>query len=149
MAELGIAAGVGGLVSLGITLCQGFMNYYGAYKGQDEVVRRFLVAVDGLQSTCKSFGPILESLGGQRLPQDTYDAVKKRMGEFEEVLRNLENELKSIKTVPPPDANLWGKTKAKMRSTIYPFKEGTLLKLQGLVADSRDNLLFALTALNM
>jgi hypothetical protein len=64
MAEFALASGVVGCVSLGISLCQGLYEYYGAYKGQDEVIRSLLNSVGRLQNICTVIGNALQALAG-------------------------------------------------------------------------------------
>ncbi|KAL3441838.1 hypothetical protein BJX65DRAFT_313472 [Aspergillus insuetus] len=53
-----VSAGAVGVVSLGLTVSQGFMSFYGPWKSYDEEIQDFTGKLDGLQNILK----ILERL---------------------------------------------------------------------------------------
>ena len=55
MAEIGLAASLAGLVSLGLQVCSGLVDYYHAYREAENDVRRFCEELNHLTRTLTSF----------------------------------------------------------------------------------------------
>lgn len=46
-------------------------------------------------------------------------------------------------------SSIWSKVHGQGRRLLYPFRESTLLKVMGIVADIRENLSFAVDLLHL
>ncbi|KAI9766660.1 MAG: hypothetical protein M1839_004783 [Geoglossum umbratile] len=143
MAEvLGIASGAAGLVSLGITVCQGLLAYYSAWKDSDSTVETMYNSVENVTKTLVFLKITIES---QRFSPGAIAQAKESVASCEGGIKSLGKKLEKVRTTPLNDG--WReKTKAHSRKALYPFKEPTLLKLRDTANDLRDQLGLALSA---
>ncbi|KAI9838025.1 MAG: hypothetical protein M1819_006179 [Sarea resinae] len=130
-----------GLVALGITVCQGLIQYYGSYKGR---------ALD-IKLTCDSLGGLSKSLiliqqSAETTGSESHKAVViESLESCRRGIECLEKKLKQIEEVPRPE--LSAKIRSQVQRALYPFKESTLAKLREIVSDLRANLKLALIEL--
>ncbi|KAI5203928.1 hypothetical protein E4T39_03871 [Aureobasidium subglaciale] len=147
--DLGTAIGV---VSLGIQVLQGVIDYYGAYQDYG----------DDIASLCNSSTALLETLRFLQVQLERKDTVSDAfraqisasVQQCNEGLSKLGNELNKIMGQPiPTNSDLFSKVKHQAanqsRRVSYPFKCSTLAKLREVVQDLRDNLALALQALGL
>ncbi|KAL2859333.1 hypothetical protein BJX68DRAFT_261771 [Aspergillus pseudodeflectus] len=67
-----ISAGVVGVVSLGLTIGQGFLRYYGPLRDYDDEIRGFTTKVTGLLNTLHVLEGLLSPENELQLPSDQY-----------------------------------------------------------------------------
>ncbi|KAL3465907.1 hypothetical protein BJX64DRAFT_45696 [Aspergillus heterothallicus] len=145
-----VSAGVVGVVSLGLTLAQGFLRYYGPWKDYDDDIRGFTTNVDGLLQTLKLLEGFLSPENELSLPSDQYrQLVLNNLTSCEEACRRLEKiltECKSsdISSSPFVRKHDW----LRLKRAVYPFNKETLVTLSQLVSGLQDNLSLALQLLN-
>ncbi|KAL4922022.1 hypothetical protein BDW62DRAFT_197258 [Aspergillus aurantiobrunneus] len=72
-----VRAGVVGVVSLGLTLCQGLITYYGPWNGYDNEIADFSTKVEGLMSTSKVLEGFVSEDQELDLPSDQYRKLKR------------------------------------------------------------------------
>ena len=139
------AAGVAGLLSLGIAVCQSSLDYYDSWKkGEDDVAKTY-ASIEELSKTLKLLALAIDS---KDLNSDIVAQIRNSIESSTESLRNLERKLNKVRVVALQ--NGWkDKTKAQFRRTLYPFKESTLAKLRELSCEARDNLSLALNVLQI
>lgn len=145
MDPLSIAASATGLISLGITVCNGLLEYYSSWKDAEEEVSRMYNSIEALTKTL-----ILIDLSIQHksFNCDIVVRVEESIASTQRGLDSLRKKLEKIKVVPQQEG--WReKTKAHFRRAVFPFKESTLVKLKELGNELRDNLSIALDALQM
>ncbi|RSL52548.1 hypothetical protein CEP54_010867 [Fusarium duplospermum] len=127
MAEaLGIASGVAGIVSLGITICSGLDTFFSAIKDRDDDVKRACE----LLSLFRTYIDLIESKASilsSRHAQAT-DLVVLALKFCESELRTLKKLVDSLKVDDSSDvARKWDKSKSVIK---YPFQQKKLTQVQ-------------------
>lgn len=140
---LSIIASAGGIISLGITVCQGLIDYYQAFAGQYRDVR---VVVQDLQGLEKSLTLLRDSL--TRRP-DLLDLVgphivtlKGRIDDLQPILDRFRGDA-SRRDVSGHQA-FKEMVKTTAHRTLYPFMKGTISELRDTVWRAQDTLCLAL-----
>ncbi|KAL1619081.1 hypothetical protein SLS54_006933 [Diplodia seriata] len=147
MAEaLGVASGAAGIVSLSITVCQGIVKYYTAYKGQDEEVSQALEHVLCLKGLLEILSPLLEqqSSVGPEAVEVANNCIFRCTGslqKFERILKRCNQEAASN--------SVQEKFRHIGQKAIYPFKKETLKSLKDGVNDCRNDLNTAINVLQL
>ncbi|KAL5341361.1 hypothetical protein BJX70DRAFT_66428 [Aspergillus crustosus] len=148
-----VSAGVVGVISLGLTLSQGFLRYYAPWRDYDDEIRGFTTKVNGLLQTLRLFESLLRPGHELQLPSDQYRLlVLDNLASCKEACERLEKMLEECKS-----SNLAVLTPASTRKSgwirlkraAYPFKKETLVTLSELVSGLRDNLSLALQLLTI
>ncbi|KAL8822146.1 MAG: hypothetical protein Q9191_007112 [Dirinaria sp. TL-2023a] len=143
--ELGVASSVAGLLSLGIEVCGGLLQYYRSWKSAEEDVARTYVSVDALAKTLLLIKEVVEK---NDFSTEHAKNVEASVIAVQQAINSLKKKLDKIKLTPKRDT--WSeKPKAHLRRTLYPFKESTLVKLRELTQDARDDLDLAINTLQM
>lgn len=126
MASLDVAAGVAGLLSLGIQITQSLVNFYSEYKNQKSDItyttkklNRLLDVFVNLQSITKRKTCSDE----QQLPRMIEDSIH----DCKDCIQELGAELNKFEKPPKNDGTVVIKTVA--RKIAYPFRRSTLQKL--------------------
>jgi hypothetical protein len=139
-----VAGSAVGIISLGIQVCRGLVQYYGSWKdaptdtvtmckSAENLTAVLLVLQDAIQSK-------MVALNAQIVVQNSIETCRSSISQ-------LENELTKVQKVK--GESTWAKIHGQGRRLLYPFREGTLLKLRGIVADIRDNLSLAVDTLHL
>ena len=146
MAEaFGVAASVGGVVSLGLTVCQGLLTCYGSWKDAPADVERMRESIKALNDTFDVLNTLTKN---EKFGCGIRNIVKQSIESCEGGLNKLKLKLDKIKVTPESDK--WNeKAKAHFRRSLYPFKEGTVEKLMRIANELRNNLSVAIQALQM
>ena len=135
---LSIIASAGGIISLGITVCQGLIDYCQTFAGQYRDVR---VLVQDLQDLQKSLTSLQDSLTHRpdllNLVLPHIDRLKSRIDDLQPVLGRFEENVSKQHAFKD-------KVTTATQRTLYPFKKGTLSKLRDTVRQAQDNLKLAL-----
>ncbi|KAF3482178.1 ankyrin repeat-containing protein [Arthroderma uncinatum] len=145
---LSVAGSVAGLVSLSIQVTGSIVKFYDSYKGQD-------VAVDRTTGKLKSFLSMLQYLH-QRIQErkfqpdekDLIQAIESSIENCGDLIYELQDECEKFRKKAPA-GDLKAAIKATGRRVSYPFKESTLKKLDEDIGEMRENLTFALNALQI
>ena len=142
---LSIASGVAGIVSLGMTVCQGLMEYYGAWKGYEADVTAIMNSIDHLFRTLQQFE---DRLGDTtHLKKDAVDSLERSINACRYGVSELEKKLGKIRDRGRPGK--LGMLEYHSRRALYPFKTSTLAKLQEIVGELRQNMMFAAGVLQL
>jgi hypothetical protein len=143
-----ISAGVVGVVSLGLTVSQGFMSFYGPWKSYDEEIQDFTGKLDGLQNILKILEGFILDEDDLGLASDQYKKlVLANLASCQTACRRLEEMLEKCKSTdcsPFVRKHDW----LRSRRAAYPFKKETLVILCQTVSGLQDNLSLALQLLN-
>ncbi|KAL2838808.1 hypothetical protein BJY01DRAFT_237329 [Aspergillus pseudoustus] len=125
-----ISAGVVGVVSLGLTVSQGFLSFYRPWTTFDEEIQHFSGKLEGLQN-------IPSVLEGFILNEDEFDLAS---DQYEKLLDKCKS----------TDCSLFVKKHdwLRLRRAAYPFKKETLVTLSQTVSGLQDNLNLALQLMN-
>lgn len=146
MAEaLGIASGAAGLVSLGIQLCQGLLEYYGSWKDADSEV---MTTFNALEDLTKVLLLLQSTLTSRDIKLDTAAKVQASIALCQDGIAALQKKLHKVQLHPRGNA-MGERFRSQAWRILYPFKKSTLVKLQEIVGDLRGNLHLALTVLGM
>lgn len=145
MAEaLGIAGSAVGIVSLGLQVCQGVLNYYGDWKDRDDDILRMYNATDDLGRSFWFLKAMLNSMAHD-LPVDVINNVERNITSCEGGIIRLETKLGELRR--HGGTKLQEKVHDKALKAFYPFQAKSLAKLSTIVSELRDNLGFALSVL--
>lgn len=128
MAEaLGIASGVAGIVSLGITICSGLDTYFSAIKDRDDDLKRASDLVNLLRRYIELIRPSASTLSSRHARAT--DLVALALGSCEAELRALKELVDNLNKVDGPldVARKWDKSKAVI---TYPFQRKKLTQIQ-------------------
>lgn len=146
MAEaLGIASGVAGIVSFGIELCQGLLEYYHSWKDAETEV---LTTVNSIQDLTKVLLLVKSTLDNQDLKPEIIVKIHESIALCEGGIANLNKKLQKIQVFSLCDT-VSERLLSQARRALYPFKKSTLIKLQEIVGDLQDRLHLTLTILDM
>ncbi|KAL4965781.1 uncharacterized protein BDV14DRAFT_199554 [Aspergillus stella-maris] len=142
-----LASGAAGVVSLGLTVCQGLLAYYGPFKAFSSETEAFVTRINGLSAILELLQAKLNKLQNPPSPHilDELQLVSDRLNECGETLQQLSNVLNKCQGY---DAG--GTLKKKGRAfakALYPFRRGTLVGLLDVVAGIQSNLEVALQVL--
>ena len=145
MEVLGLSSGAAGLISLGITVCQGLLDYYHSWKDAEDRVAQTYSSIEALTETLRllevSVKPgVFTSVSVQRVEESIRSAG---VG-----LQSLQKKLNKIRLTSLQPG--WkAKGMAHFRRTLFPFKESTLAKLKELGTELLQNLALALEVLQI
>jgi len=143
MAEFGVAGSAVGVISLGIQVCQGLLQYYGAWKDVREDVASMCSSVENLAGTLT----VLEqTVKDKSLSGDTKN-VQSSIAACETGIQELQRKLIKVQKVQGSDTI--SKLHDQGRRLLYPFRESTLIKLKEIVSDIRANLNLAVDTLHL
>lgn len=123
-----IAGSVVGVVALGITVVQGLVDYYGAWKECGDEVKSTLRFLQNLSSTLETLQSVLNR--GQGAINVT-SHVEGNIQACSHAITKSDQKLQKIQTNGQPK---------QCQRMLHPFRKGTLGKLQDLVTELRDNL---------
>lgn len=145
MEVVSASSGVAGLVTLGITVCQGLLDYYDSWKHAETQVAHMYASIEALSKTLK----LLEStVQHESFDRDIKVRVEECIKSAEMGFQSLRRKLDKVQLVSSQES--W-KTKAtfQIRRTMFPFKESTLARLKELGNELRDDLSLALSLLQI
>lgn len=144
---LSVAAGVAGLISLGIQTTQHLVDYYTLYKNRDEDLLKTVKQLQILLQSLRSVDTEVHARNWRSADSALLGIIEESIHASEDTIRELEIVLKKLRT--EPSQNFGSKIKASSRRVAYPFKRSTLEKLNEDVDDCCDHLSIALQALEL
>jgi ankyrin repeat domain-containing protein 50 len=133
-----------GVISLGLQVCQGLMQYYGTWKDGRQDISRMCKLVDSLADILNA---LKQSLEKGSLVGDVVDMVQGSVQACTDSILELQEELTRVQAIK--GSSIRSKLHDQGRRLLYPFRESTLLKLKEIVLDIRDNLTVAVQALHL
>ena len=138
-----IAGTAVGVVSLGLQVSQGLIEYYGQWKDFDADVTAMYASVEQLE---RGFRLVRENLSAERIAM--LSSVREVEGSIqlcEAGIVELRRRLEKVR-MREPLGSLRGKDallnelKRQGKRLLYPFQKGTLGKLRDVVGELRDGL---------
>ncbi|KAF2686927.1 hypothetical protein K458DRAFT_429847 [Lentithecium fluviatile CBS 122367] len=129
------AAGVAGFVSLGLTVCQGLINYYSAWSSYREDMQDLVNDLNHFKQLQKHFDSLLTT--GMCQPELSED-LRKQGDLFKAEIDRLDKKLEKIKAIDTPTTPL-KRLMWQGRRLAYPFKESTIAKLREIVEEALDH----------
>jgi hypothetical protein len=142
MAEL--AGTAVGAISLGIQVCQGLVEYYGSWKDAPKDVARMCQSIRSLEERLNAVNTVVKNNG---IASQAGSGVQSGIDSCVTSIAELQSQLTKVQEISGP--SIWSKVHGHGRRLLYPFRESTLLKLNGIVAEMRENLSFALDVLQL
>jgi hypothetical protein len=144
MAEFGVAGSAVGVISLGIQVCQGLVQYYGSWKDCRKDIATMCKSADNLAEILKA---LKENVDGKSLAGDVIKNVQSSIAACTSGIQELQDELAKVQEVK--GSNVLSKVHEHGRRLLYPFRESTLLKLREIVSDIRASLVLAMNTLHL
>ena len=135
---LSVIASAGGIISLGITVCQGLIDYCQAFAGQYRDVR---VVVQDLHGLEKSLALLHDSLAHR---PDLLDLVRPYIDTLRGRIDDLQPILGRFREHVSGQHAFKDKVKTATQRTLYPFKKGMVKELRDTVRQAQDSLSLAL-----
>jgi hypothetical protein len=144
-----VAGSAVGVVSLGLTVCQGFLAYYGPFKTFHEQIDEVACRVSSLDGILKALENVLINahvLSNSPSAQSTAVAIDSIIC-CENGLQKLRKVLEKCQNTRPAH-NLLG-SNIQINRMLYPFRRDTLMTLMGTMNWLQANLSTSLQILNM
>ncbi|KAL9114847.1 MAG: hypothetical protein Q9227_001090 [Pyrenula ochraceoflavens] len=150
---LSAAAGVAGLIGLGIQVTQLLCTFYTSYKNQDSNVNTTFGNLETLLQTLDSLKTALEDYHNRyRDDKSSLDVVHNAVSSIEscrENIKELEEECDKVRNVSASTTDLVFRVKAAGRRLAYPFRKSTLEKIEENIGEIRANISLALDVLHL
>ncbi|KAK5717362.1 hypothetical protein LTR15_009256 [Elasticomyces elasticus] len=143
MAE--IAGSAVGVMSLGIQVCQGLLQYYGDWKGYHKDIEASHKAVQGLTETFVLLAQVLK--GNVAVKDHQRRHVEDCVAGCKNSIGQLKDRLAELRKHEHPTA-FRDKLKAGGNRMLYPFKKESLDVLRDLVQEILQRLMLAISVLN-
>ena len=145
MAEF--VSAVVGIVSFGIQVTKGLVDYYSSWKDQDSDIAHICTSLENLSRILDILSDTLhKDLSPNTRIQNT---VVENANHVKVAMVGLQEELNSIQAEDSPKPGVRSFMRKHIRRSTYPFKEKTLHKIQESVAEARSNLNTILQLLQM
>lgn len=137
-----LTANAVGVTSLGITVCQGLINYCQAFAGQYRDVRLAVQDLRDLEKSLTSLRSTLTLISLHRpelfnLVTPYIDTLKSRVEELQPILSKFRKNVSG-------EASFKDKAKSATQRAFYPFKKEMIRELRDTVRQAQDNLILAL-----
>jgi hypothetical protein len=144
---LSVAAGIAGLISLGIQVTGSLVQFYTSYKGQDSDVTRTTEKLESLLHTFQFLDAGLQSRTFRPDEQDLIKNIESSIHKCDDLIQELKEECEKFDKASIN--GIKGTIKVAGRRAAYPFRQSTLQKLDEDISEIRDNLLLALDVLQL
>lgn len=144
---LGVAASVAGLVSLGLQTTEYLYKFYSAYKDRDEDLSKTTRRLGDLLQSLNVIDDVLQKRTWRPDEKTTLQSLENAIQQSEDVIQDLREEVKKLQK--EPTTNVTTAMKTVGRRAAYPFRKGTLAKLDEDVGAFNENLNMALQALHL
>ena len=150
MEGVAVASSFAGVISLGITVCHGILQYYDSYKDAEDNVKSMYKSVETLTKTFLVLRRSIGHHGGSPLFNSaSVNRVEESICDCEDGISKLETKLAKIKVAKQEGQSRTERAKAQIRRAKYPFTKSTLAKLKQICGELQDDLLLAMETLQM
>lgn len=140
-----VVTGAAGIVSLGITVLQGLIKYYEAYKSRDSDIDHTISKIARLLDVLSNLRDQLDARRSRYGDDNALSSVVSSIEACTEIIQELEEELDKFERTPPQGT--MASFRAAGRRAVYPFRPSTLQKLEEDVDDLMSSLSFAVQVL--
>ncbi|KAK2781391.1 hypothetical protein FQN53_000582 [Emmonsiellopsis sp. PD_33] len=134
-----------GVISLGLTVCQGLVKYYQSWKDCPDDIKAM---ADSIENLMESLRLIDHQLKSGHLKPDLVSQVETSIKSCQDKMLDLNNELEKLKE-EAGSGKLKQKLSIQSRRLQYPFKQPTIQRLGEKVSGLRGNISVALDALQI
>ena len=142
---LSVAAGIAGLISLGVQVTQSLVKFYASYKGLDGDVVRTTANLESLHDIFDFLQTAVKTRTFRRDEQALIKNIEYSISRCSDLIQELQEEWEKFdKSLA---SGIKGGIKAAGHRVAYPFRQSTLQKLEEDIRDIRDDLKLALDAL--
>jgi hypothetical protein len=145
-----IASGAAGVVSLGLSVCQGLLAYYDPYKAYNEEIKNLTIRTEGLKSVLQGLQQLLTTHEALDVSQtmNLMPIVVTTFLNCHEGLQSLQDRLDKY---PRKRSTKISKIEALFdtKRLQYPFQRGTIMALADSVKSLQDNLAIAMALLHL
>ncbi len=142
-----VAAGVAGLITLGIQVTKSLVEFYTSYRGQDTDVARTTGNLESLLSTFRCLDDALQSRIFRPDEQGLIKNIESSLYKCDELIQELKKECKRFDKASI--SGIKGTIKVAGRRAAYPLRQSTLQKLEENISEIRENLSLALEVLQL
>jgi hypothetical protein len=144
-----VAGSAVGVISLGLTVCQGLLAYYGPFKAYDEQIHDFLSRITSFDSTLKALQDVLANVEVSSSALTTQSATVALGCIFncQEGLKRLKSILDKCRGSPSTKSFLG--SKIQINKMLYPFRRDTLVTLLDTMSWLQADLNASLQSLTM
>ncbi|KAI9642854.1 hypothetical protein NHQ30_008588 [Ciborinia camelliae] len=160
MEAIGAISNIAGILSAGIQVCEGLVNYYNAWKGSKKENADMIKSIEGLLANLALLKDVVQSPAFDETMAVT---VESGILDCEESIAELRDELQKVMICKPSGVEEDGLTGRKSydnkqfrdkmteqgRRILYPFRKSTLMRLQESIGHVRSNLVLAMDILNL
>ncbi|KAB8300991.1 hypothetical protein EYC80_002915 [Monilinia laxa] len=160
MEAIGTISNIAGILSAGIQVCEGLVNYYTAWKGSK---KENVEMIKSMESLLTNFALLKGVLQSPSFDEAVAVTVESNILDCEDSIAELRDELKKVMVCKPSgidedglmarkshdDHGFRDKMTEQSRRILYPFRKSTLMRLQESVEHVRSNLVFAMDILNL
>ncbi|OAL01666.1 hypothetical protein IQ06DRAFT_246464, partial [Phaeosphaeriaceae sp. SRC1lsM3a] len=144
---LSIAAGIAGLLSLGLQTTDTLVKFYTSYRGRDDHIARTTQGLEVLQGAFQALQTALQQRKFQPGEKTLIRQIELSLQSCAELIQELEQECAKLTGI---SCDSFKQTvKVAGRRFAYPFRESTLKKLEEDAGETRDHLSLALDILQL
>ena len=145
-----ITSSAAGVISLGLTVCHGLLDYYESYKSSGSTVAAMYSQMESLASTLALLNKVLDRDYAQ-LDSEVARNVEESIDNCRESMEKLEKKLAKIRNLSQADdaGGLRQQLGKHVQKAMFPFKESTLVKLKEVAMELRNDLGLVLGVLQM
>lgn len=144
MAGIECAASLAGLVSLGLTVCNGLINYYNAYREAENDVNCLCDEINHLTQTLAMFESYIRE---SRIDTDRETQIVALIESCSGRISELDTALKKLLKNRKDERRLTRRTISRTVRTLYPFTADNLQKLRSKISKLNEILQQAGTSL--
>lgn len=145
---LSVAGGAAGVVSLGLTVCQGLLAYYRPFKSFQEEIDNVTCRIEALEGILKALQNVLFANASVLASSDEpVNSAVDSILRCQKGLRTLEKTLKNCSATKVPQ-NSFG-SKLQTSRILYPFRRETLMSLMETITWLQENVNTTLNVLGM
>lgn len=144
---ISVTGTVVGIVSLGLSLCQGLVDYLGALKCRREEIESAYQQINGLQNSFSVIKAVLPKLRTDY--QASGQVVRNHLRLCEDEIKRLTQLLDEFKHHDSPSGSLGVRVQFQAKKLLYPFRQGNIHRLESGVQKLNGILLVALQSLQL
>jgi hypothetical protein len=148
MAEvLGVASGAVSIVSIGIQVARGLLEYYESWKNQGQDISDMCISLESLLRTLIVVSDTITPPA--KFARSVTMNVERNVQPVMQAVNKLSDKLEKVLSIGIPKQSAQALMRRHIRRTLYPFREQTLLNIQRGISEARSNLDLALQALQV
>ena len=144
---LSIAAGVAGLITLGVQVTQSLVEFYTSYKHQDSEIAGMTERLENLLSVLQNLDKTLSDRKFHADERSLIGNIENSIKNCDELIQELQEECR--KFAESTSGGIKAVLRAAGRRATYPFRQSTLEKLDEIVGELYGNISIAIDVLQL